>query len=70
MASLGVDLWVRTNQISIPTVHAVPHRNVMAARERLGRGLGVDPVDPQNRDDLDRLCANLLSDLTMPRATA
>lgn len=63
MASLGVDLWVRENGIGIEVVHGVPHRNVMAAKERLGRGLGVEPVDPHDERDLERLSARLLPDL-------
>jgi hypothetical protein len=60
MASLGADTWLRESGIDIPTVHAVPHRNVMAARDRLSRGLGVQPVDPHVPDDLEALCDRLL----------
>jgi hypothetical protein len=63
MASLGVDRWVRENGIGIDLVHGVPHRNVMAAKERLGRGLGVAPVDPHDEQDLERMCARLLPEL-------
>lgn len=61
MASLGADVWVRERGITIPVVHGVPHRNVMAARERLSNGLGVQPVDPSDPADLERLCGVLLA---------
>ncbi|WP_410670082.1 hypothetical protein [Amycolatopsis sp. cmx-4-68] len=64
MASLGADVWVRESGITIPVVHGVPHRNVMAARERLGTGLGVQPVDPSDPADLERLCGTLLATTT------
>jgi hypothetical protein len=60
MASLGVATWVKENGVDIPTVHGVPFRNVLAARERLSNGLGVAPFDPQDADDLERLCRELV----------
>ncbi|WP_053660909.1 hypothetical protein [Streptomyces sp. MMG1121] len=59
MASLGADAWLTQNGITIPPVHGVPHRNVLAARERVGRGMGVELVDPHDEDDLERLIAGL-----------
>ncbi|MFI5528236.1 hypothetical protein ACIA8O_06700 [Kitasatospora sp. NPDC051853] len=64
MASLGVETWVRQQGLTLPTVHGVPRRNVVAARERLGSAMGVEPVDPFEPADLDRLCGQLLADLT------
>ncbi|RAJ35255.1 hypothetical protein K353_05122 [Kitasatospora sp. SolWspMP-SS2h] len=60
MASLGADTWLTRNGITVPPVHGVPHRNVMAARERVGRGMGVELVDPHDEGDLDRLVTGLL----------
>jgi hypothetical protein len=60
MASLGAQTWLRESGVEIPVVHAVPHRNVMAARERLRRGLGVRPVDPHVAEDLDALSGRVL----------
>ncbi|MDN3260529.1 hypothetical protein QWJ26_12030 [Streptomyces sp. CSDS2] len=60
MASLGADTWLAQNGITIPPVHGVPHRNVMAARERMGRGMGVRPVDPHDEQDMERLVTDVL----------
>jgi hypothetical protein len=60
MASLGAATWLRDAGIEIATAHGVPYRNVMAARERLRRSMGVVPVDPFAPDDLERLCTELL----------
>jgi hypothetical protein len=60
MASLGAATWVRSSGIAIPTVHGVPFRNVVAARQRLLDGLGVRPVDPQDAVDLDRVYDELI----------
>jgi hypothetical protein len=60
MASLGVETWLGRNDITIPAVHGVPHRNVMAARERADRGMGVQLVDPHDTDDLERMAREVL----------
>ncbi|WP_328720686.1 hypothetical protein OHT52_15195 [Streptomyces sp. NBC_00247] len=60
MASLGADTWLTQNGITIPPVHGVPHRNVMAARERVGRGMGVQLVDPHDEQDMERLVREVL----------
>ncbi|WP_369260915.1 hypothetical protein [Streptomyces sp. R35] len=71
MASLGADTWLAQNDITIPPVHGVPHRNVMAARERVGRGMGVQLVDPHNEQDMERLVTEvLLPTLPTPSGTA
>ncbi|MFI6146629.1 hypothetical protein [Streptomyces sp. NPDC051109] len=60
MASLGADTWLSLNGITIPAVHGVPHRNVMAARERVGRGMGVQLVDPHDEQDMERMVREVL----------
>ncbi|MEU2246323.1 hypothetical protein [Streptomyces sp. NPDC019224] len=60
MASLGADTWLAQNGITIPPVHGVPHRNVMAARERVGKGMGVQLVDPHDEQDMRRLVTEVL----------
>jgi hypothetical protein len=65
MASLGVATWARDTGITVPTVHGVPFRNVMAARERMRDGLGVLPYDPSDAADLERLCGELILPATV-----
>ncbi|WP_255954624.1 hypothetical protein [Streptomyces odontomachi] len=60
MASLGAATWLEQTGISIPPVHGVPHRNVLAARERVGKGMGVRLVDPHNEQDMEQLVTEVL----------
>lgn len=70
MASLGAETWLKQNGIAIPAVHGVPYRNVLAARERLGRGMGVRPVDPSDAADLERLAAEITGAAPLPAGGA
>ncbi|HEU5268326.1 MAG TPA: hypothetical protein VFU36_00270 [Jatrophihabitans sp.] len=57
MASLGAHTWLAEQQLDLPVAHAVPYRNVLAARQRLRDGLGVEPFDATSAEDLQRFCA-------------